>query len=279
MNASEVQPQAEVLPPLPPGFNFPFYYASLQSFWLYYLVDPARIGKHLDGTGMRPALFDGAALVNINFQRYTAHLAPLLSTVNEIEFNIVAYPASRQRDVPQIAVNDYLAGQEQTKLVGNFRLHVAADNPHAVQAGVDAFGEPKFLTSFSYSVPDLNDQGDGSWTVQCNDPVDPTRFIFRFVANAAALGPRSVDMSPIRGYTMCRGRLLGNAWNLYNHYLSATAVASDLVQLDFGDSAHALRLDMQALIGDTPVYAMQSLAPLVAATQGRGYWVDPQTPD
>ena len=38
--ASGQTPFDKVFPALPTGFNEPFWYASLQSFWLYYRVDP-----------------------------------------------------------------------------------------------------------------------------------------------------------------------------------------------------------------------------------------------
>ena len=38
--SDEQTPFARLFPPLPQGFNEPFWYGSLQSFWLYYRVDP-----------------------------------------------------------------------------------------------------------------------------------------------------------------------------------------------------------------------------------------------
>ena len=52
---------------------------------------------------------------------------------------------------------EFLAGADQSKTFGHYRLHVSADNAFAVAAGIALFGEPKFLASFNYAVPALND--------------------------------------------------------------------------------------------------------------------------
>jgi hypothetical protein len=265
-----------VLPPLPEGFNFPFYYASLDGLWLYYLVDPSKVLPHLENTGLNPALFEEQALVNINFQRYTSHLSTVLSTVDEVEFNLVSYPAALEQDVPHLTVDDYLSGQEQTKLIGNYRLHVAADNEHAVEAGIKAFGEPKFYTTFTYAVPDLNDPTVTTWNIKCNDPVDSSQFIFQALVNTQKLGPGRYNLSPITGYTLLNKRLLGTRWNLYGVYSSATRVSPELVELSFGQSLNPMRLDMQQIIGSTHAYAIQRLVSPPVATEGRGYYVNPE---
>lgn len=271
--------ETRVLPPLPEGFNFPFYYASLDSFWAYYQVDADKLVPYLEHTGLMPAMFEGKALVNINFQRYTSHLPQVLSTVTEVEFNLVSYPASQKRGVPTLSVDDYLSGQDQTKLIGNYRLHVAADNQFAVTAGIEAFGEPKFFTTFTNTtVPALNDPTVTTWTIECDDPNDKAagRFIFRLLTNPVTLRPQAQSLSPITGYTLYNKRLLGTRWNLFGAYSSATHVKSELVQLTFGASPNPMRLDMQKLIGSTQAYALQHFASPPAATEGRGYYVEPE---
>ena len=102
-------PFPSCFPPLPPGFQEPFWYASLQSFWLYYRVEPELLAARLPdlprGEGLEVALFDfgggeEAGLVSLDFQRYTGHGPGYLETANEVEFNLYAYPQARVPDVP-----------------------------------------------------------------------------------------------------------------------------------------------------------------------------------
>ena len=39
-------------------------------------------------------------------------------------------------------------GDDQTKLLGNHRIFVPCDDPVAITAGEELFGEPKFKTTF-----------------------------------------------------------------------------------------------------------------------------------
>ena len=60
--AGEQAPFARLFPPVPSGFKEPFWYGSLQSFWLYYRADPEAVAARLpnipgDG-GLEVALFD-----------------------------------------------------------------------------------------------------------------------------------------------------------------------------------------------------------------------------
>src|SRR5882724_8521286 len=87
-------PVSNGLPPIPAGFNMPFYYHSLQDCELFFRVDPKILAPYLAGTGLNVALFDGLGAASFNFQNYTAQFANFDSVVLEIECNILAYPAS-----------------------------------------------------------------------------------------------------------------------------------------------------------------------------------------
>ena len=78
-----------------------------------------------------------------------------MSVTNEVELDIISYPAQWKKEgrVPDISLEDFVLGQEQTKTIGSYRLDVPADNLVAVKAGADEFGEQKFFTLFDYEVP------------------------------------------------------------------------------------------------------------------------------
>lgn len=265
-----------VLPPIPAGLNMPFCYASLSAIWVYFEVPPDRVAPYLKATGLQPALFEGRAVVCFDFQRYTAHLGGLLSTVNEVELNVLAVPTVRAEQAPALTLAQFLAGNEQTKVVGAFRLHVAADNPAAVAAGRELFAEPKFLTTFRYQVPDLNDPGLTLWDVTCNDPVDEHQYIFSLRADEAPMRFSPSAMSPVAQYSRDdQGRLMSCTWNLHGLFRSALVGSGPAPVLAFGASPHAMRRDMQALLEGVPPAAIQIFTSPPAATQSRGFFVRP----
>jgi hypothetical protein len=192
----------KIFPPLPKGFSLPFYYASVNAIWVYYKVSAEKVAPYLQDIALAPALFDGQALVLLHFQRYTGFISSALSVVNEVQLNIIAYPSVLAAQAPAISFADFLAGGEQTKTLGAYRLYVPADNPFAVQAGKELFNEPTFLTTFTYAVPDMNDPSQKSWVVTCNDP-DKTKNQTIFTLKIDANPPDLVlsAMSPIMQYT------------------------------------------------------------------------------
>ena len=90
------RPFSELFPAVPQGFQEPFWYASLQSFWLYYRADPDLLRTRLpDGAGLEVALFDfgggqQAGLVSLDFQRYTGHGPQYLETTDEVACELSA---------------------------------------------------------------------------------------------------------------------------------------------------------------------------------------------
>jgi hypothetical protein len=110
----------------------PFWYGSLQSFWLYYRVDPEVLRQRLPqlpgGEALHVAMFDfdgeHAGLASVDLQIYTGHGPAYLEAVHEVEFNFYVYPQARVPEVPAMSWRDYVTGQDQTKTIGGFRLHV-----------------------------------------------------------------------------------------------------------------------------------------------------------
>ncbi|SOD82291.1 hypothetical protein [Spirosoma fluviale] len=181
------------LPPIPTGFGLPFYYATLFNIEVAFLVEQASVIKYLSGTGLRAADFDGKAMVSFNYQQYTGQFPNGSSNTQEIELNIVCYPKSQAKNVAFVTAEQYLRGEEQTKLMGHHRVWVPCDSDTAIQAGIQLFGEPKFKTTFATSIPSLNVPDATTWTVTCNDPVDPAKAIFTCVADVRQLQPQLAD--------------------------------------------------------------------------------------
>ena len=262
------------LPPIADGFTLPFYYSSLTNFEVLYLVDLGRAGPYLEGTGLTPARFDGRACVSFNFQSYTGQFPFGTSLVQEIELNIVCFPSARAGDAVELGFEDFLVGNEQTKLLGNHRVHVPCDNDHAIAAGVQLFGEPKFKTSFTTNLPALNDPTVTSWTVTCNDPVDPAKAIFTCTADVGSLPMRVADISPQTEYGLHEGRLIGCRWNILQPYRAyPLADGAGAVTLELGASSHPMRKDMEALIGGEPAAAVRTFQSNPAAIQSRAFYI------
>jgi len=201
--------------PVNPPFAFPFYYASLSSLTVFYRVEAKRlaaVSDRLKGAGLKAAKFGGQAAVSIEFQNYTGHGGQLLETVNEVEFNILAYPKSREHLVPRnLTLEEFVAGQDQTKIIGGYRVDVPADNAFAVWAGADAFGEQKFYTTFEYNIPSLNNpaQNPDTWEYTVHQPgfagkppAKPKDIIYGIRASLAGLTPNVSNPSPIPLYSV-----------------------------------------------------------------------------
>jgi hypothetical protein len=168
-------------PWFPPPGHFPFYYATLSSLTAFFRAPLETLRPYLENTRLEPAEVGGRGLglVSLEFQNSCAHFGAAqapdqgLSGTNEVEFNIVAYPIlwKQQGRVPEISFEDYIVGQEQTKTIGSYRLDVPADDPAAVMAGADAFGEQKFLTAFDYNIPCENNPASlTDWQYTVLDP-------------------------------------------------------------------------------------------------------------
>ncbi len=86
------------------------------------------------------------------------------------------------------------------------------------------FYEPTFVTTFNYTVPDINDPAQKSWDVTCNDPTDAKQFIFTLHAEANPPGLAKSAMSPIMQYTRDPiGNVFAYTWNVFGAFESALA--------------------------------------------------------
>ena len=184
------------MPPIPDGLSMPFYYASLQTHWVYIPVDEALANKALAGTGCTAYRFaDHGTVAVINFQRYTNTGNSYLGQTVEVEFNILAYPDSAKgRVTDALTLAQFAYGEDLSKAIGHFRLHVPATSPIAVAAGRNLFGEPKFVCFFDTAVPSPNNPPPNSPIAkELTQPAfqSPTRWGYTLYGAVATADPNT----------------------------------------------------------------------------------------
>lgn len=289
------RPFDDVFPPFPSGFEMPFWYASLQSLWVYYLVDLREVQAHLptlpENEQLEPAAFLHAGeefgLVSLDLQIYTGHGPSYLEAVTEVEFNVYAYPKAREPDVPLLTLEQFLAGEDQTKTLGGFRIHVPCDNPNAVAAGKGLFGEPKYLAQFDYTVPGLNQPDVSTWRYKVVQDVDgePGPLIWRQKLDLEGLTPTFGDPSPLVEYGVLdeagSQRLVANLWSFYGPfttYLLDARAAAKRVKTRFGSDRDPTGTldDLQELIADRDPVAVQVFQSAPVSSETRAWYVTPQ---
>lgn len=266
----------------PPVF-LPYYYHSMSSFWLYFRVDPDRLAPFLEDTGLKPALFDGHGLVNLDFMNYTSHNGNSLAATDELELNIVAYPAARADDVPTLTAEEFLLGNDQTKTIGHYRLHVVCDNKFAIAAGRALYGENKFYGTFDYNVPSLNNPPTTTWHYVAK--AESGEAMLTVDANIAMLHPQPANPSSVIDYSMLDGRLVGsrrNFWAVVDSYdlPAKERKGGPTVTLAYGPGdSHHFRSDLETLLGRTrdgqaatPAFAAQVLQTPPVIAEARAYY-------
>lgn len=275
-----------------PGY-FPFYYAAIQSIWVYWRVELALLNEYLNEKGMKPARFADAGdtgLVNINFFNAAALYGagqpgnPGIGGFNETEVNIVAYPSAVEAAVPtSYRLQSFITGADQTKRIGVYRVWVACDNAIAVAAGRQRFFENKFLVNYDYQVPNLNnapEQTSYQWT--CSDAAEsaagPDSFIYRGAVDLAGLTPVPGNMSEWidLSFDGQSKRVVASRRNYFgmNDTYFLSHQPSRPVTLEFGSSKHPMRSDMQRLIGNRPAYAIQRFISPPVIAEASPYYAD-----
>ncbi|MBL4704596.1 MAG: hypothetical protein JKY54_08750 [Flavobacteriales bacterium] len=262
------------LPPVPKGLNVPFYYSSLSNCGVFYKVPVEKVIPYLQNTGLAPANFDGMAMVSFNFQLYAGQFDFGASITQEVEFSILVYPKAMESLIPDITFEDYLKGEDQTKLYGNHRVWVPCDNENAIKAGVELYGEPKFKTTFKINLPSLNANPIGTiWSFSTLDPKHPNETIFTCKFETKGLTRYPANFSPITEYGTHGGKMIACRWNILqplDTYFFEDGTKQ--VKLDFGNSNHPMKKDMENLIGDTPATAARTLLPPPIAINSGAYY-------
>jgi len=270
---------SNTMPPLPSDDPFAtpcFYYGAISVVWCWYEVELDLLDDYLDGLGMKAGVFDGKGLVNFSFMNATslfgsgslsdpcndAPYNPGGSVFNETELNIVAYAKARENDVPDdLSAIDYIFGADQSKNLGVYRLHVACDNQHAIDAGKKYYYENKFLTFYKYTAPNLNRkvqkqiETDNQWKIHCfsDDAPDAPRIYKAKIdvrhqhfheANASEI----IDIS----YDTKRGRVLGSRRNFFGMHSVAllTGKHKAKVKVTIGPGGEGITPDGQQMLDD-----------------------------
>lgn len=297
MKTQQANPWFPPIPQCPPGLSVPYFYASLSSFMLFFKIEAAAAGPNFKETGLKPARFswnpndepdDKYALATVEFQNYAGHLGMMIGTVNEVEFNVIAYPVSKKAAAPVLSLQDYVQGDDSTKILGGFRLHVPADNPFAVAAGQALYNEPKFQTTFNYKVPTLNLPQQKTWHYIVNDPAysspnpapEKDR-IFTVEADVQSFEPVPANPSPFTLYSMFlqgkKKRLFGCIWNIFGAfqaYFPPAKEAKRSIHLTVGGSRHAMAADMRRILSGAPVVAVRIFQSAPYASASGGFFVD-----
>lgn len=283
------------LPPVPAGMAEPFFYGSLNVCEALYLVPAERLRPYLADSGLELYEFEGGlGCVGFNFQMYTSQFNNSMGQTEEIELNLLAYPAGRSGQVPRISFRDFVLGYEQTKLVGNHRVWVPCNDPIAIQAGVQKFGEPKFMTQFIPDLVSLNTPGTTTWSFVCCDPAFPppaqgsdadarAHAIFTFEADLRDLDAVTGNPSPITEYGYYptdpkhpekRGKLIGARWNILQPWQTffLREDSAGRTRLTYGSSEHPMQKDMKAMIGDASPRVVRTVTSQPCAIQSRSYY-------
>lgn len=267
-----------------------FNYASLSALLVYWRVPASVVRPLLKGTGLQPAIFGGQALVNLNFERYGGVGSNYFTPVVETEFNVVSYAARYARQVPPLTLAQYLNGDDSTKLYGNFRAHVACTDPTAVKFGSQKYGEIKFVCTYDYAVPDVNDPTVLGWSLRCFDrrpaPKSGLPYIFDLKASFQSSPGQIVNISPLPAYANLRkGKktlMVVSSRNVYGPFHMwvpsppATGFPASTVALTIGDSRHPMRNQMAKVFAkNPPAVAIQLFESQPAATSGHTILTEP----
>lgn len=265
-----------------------FYYAGIQSIWLWYTAPLRILRAYLEPLGMTPYDFGGHGAVNINFFNAAAMYGmgspgnQGIGGFNETEVNIVGY-ATRVADKVEegMSLPEYLTTGDVTKRLGNYRVWVACDDPIAVAAGRQVFMENKFLTPYTYNVPSLNNPKAApkqfTWEWTCQDPKRNALAIYSAVANLAELAAVPGNMSEVidlsfdqvsRRPVASRRNFLG----VFDTFLQPEVAGA--VKLSYGTSKHPMRHDMERLIGRKRPVAIQRFQSPTCIAEAAGYYAD-----
>jgi hypothetical protein len=214
--------------------------------------------------------------VNLNFERYAGFGATYSSVVDEVEFNAVVFPKYKAGQEPALTVAQYLSGFDQSKTYGNYRINVPCDSAVAVQAGSQKYGEVKFVASFDFNVPDVNDASATSnvtaWWIRCyatpKAPKSQLPYIFDLKVNTNTPGvpaPLVSAFSPVPAYAnlavnkkkhiVTSSRVIFGVFKSWFNAETAPPInplPSGTVQLVIGAAKHVMTKQMGAVFKGNP---------------------------
>ncbi|MFB7176159.1 hypothetical protein ACFCYI_00410 [Streptomyces sp. NPDC056257] len=274
------------LPPVPAPYQLPFHYGALHNLGLDFLVDPGAardvLAKH--HPALNVAEFDGRALVSVNFQLYFAQYQFGAGITQEVEVNIIAFPADAADRLPDLSYEQYAQGHDQTKLLGIARIHVLCDNALAIDAGRKLYAEPKHPGWFEAAMPSLNGPAGNSWHVTCKaagftpegDIERHPTGLFTLAADLTGLTGTPVNNTPITGYgTDEAGRPLAGPMNVYQPYLwyAPADIAADRAALAVLDPTAEVGQDLTRLLNGTAPAGVWTYQSSPVAAHNRPYYL------
>jgi hypothetical protein len=290
-------------PTIPGGFDLPFYYGTFVNIGVDYLVDPAGARALLRTAPTKDqlsaAVFGDRACLSFNYQMYYGQFAHGGGVTQETELNVVAFPTDEAHRTPRLTYEEYATGHDQTRLLGNCRMHVACDSAPAIAAGVELFNEPKEKADFDVTLPVPNgtpvNRGTDhdpkwevvwydTWSVACgrrqaDRPLAPGQTWFTFTADLRAAEPRAVSQAPITEYGSRKAgdqfRALAAPLNVFSPYQwYDLRQLSGKVKLALGGAegtSRTIRDFLHLVKGVQPAGAWVYQSAPVAA-QNRPYW-------
>lgn len=274
------------LPEVPKEFDLPFYYGAFTNLGVDYLVEPAEVLKLLQAKDghLVPAIFDGKACISCNYQLYLGQFSNGANIIQEIEFNVVVYPAADAARTPGLTYRQYAAGEDQTHSYGFCRIHVACDSDLAIRAGQELFGEPKFKTAFDIAIPAANrnpgtpPHWTDTWTITCKEDGPAGRAIVAIRADLTGLSAHPASIAPFTEYGRQQdGKPLAAPLNVFQPYqfydLSTDRALLGRVTITSGPAVEPVDDFVHLIEGNTPAGAWTYQSPPVAV-QNRPYFVN-----
>jgi hypothetical protein len=293
------------LPPLPEGFDLPFFYGTFTNIGFDFLLsDPTEkeavaelLAADAAGRHLTPALFGDSVCLSFNYQLHFAQFGSGTGVTQEVELNIVAHPTAEAARVPKLSYAQYAHGEDQTRLIGFCRIHVACDNDLAIRAGKQLFNEPKHKAGFQHTLPVPNatttdPKAIDRWKVVCGEygtaaqdgSYDPANTYFSFEADFGELSSQPVSAAPFTEYgsrtqkSSAGTRPLAAPLNVFSPY-SWYDLSDGADPLDFtvGQADPQLGRSepfLELIEFKRPAGAWTYQSPPVAA-QNRPYWVTP----
>ena len=275
------------LPPVAAPYRLPFHYGALHNIGLDYLVDPEPARRLLAERHpeLTAADFGGRACVTLNYQLYFAQYPTGGGITQEIEISVIAHPRAGAEHLARLTYEQFAHGWDQTRLLGIARLHVLCDNPLAIRAGTELYGEPKYPAWFEAAMPSLNGPPGENWSVTCGraaldaagDGIERgEQRLFSFEADLAGLTRTPVGNSPVTGYGVDgAGRPLAGPMHLHHPYQHhpLDAVTADRVRLRVHDTASACGTDLTTLIAGAPATGAWTYQSAPVAAHHRPYYV------
>lgn len=254
-------------PSIPDDEDSPFYYSSLGGFAALFPTHEHDLADILP-PGLAPAVLDGRTYAGISYQRYHASYPSGDAVINELELSVLAAPADQPQYGP-LDVGDFVGGNDQSKQIGFFPLHIACDHEAAITPGREIFGEPKFKAQFVIETPSWNTHHSRRWSIT----VAETETILSLSMPAVPDGTLTA-LSPITTYSIRDDRVIASRWQINTPTLAARSEQLSQCRITVTDTHHPLGRTTSTLIGlAAPAAMWQHLSPPVAVRY-RPFYVD-----